>query len=603
MNEFSENELRRNNLDNSSSPYLRQHISNPVWWQEWSESIVRHASVIKKPVLVSVGYATCHWCHVMASGAFSDIETAGYLNEHFICIKVDREQRPDIDQYMMDFINSQNGRGGWPLNVFLTSSMKPVYAFTYAPAKSGRTTHSFLSIAEKVYLFTEAHEDDIPAFMPVETIPEIADETSLTDALYAYYDQTNGGFGTGQKFPSHTTVLFLLYNLTTRENPDVRTMCIKTLDAMLLRGLNDHLQGGIFRYCVDNEWTIPHFEKMLYDQAMALWTYSLAYRVLGKEEYGSMSKKIIKCLDESFLENGLYISAHDADTEHEEGTTYLWEYQQLANELDSEEFSRFSDSYRIRKDGNFEGRNHLIRVNKNPLPDIEEKLLAIRRKRAQPSRDDKILCGLNALLAISLVQAGRLLDDPEQEEKAAALIGNIIKIFWDGRSLSHSYWNGRLQKQSFLSDAAPVLTAVSMLMENDASQERLMRELALYTESFRQGEGWFESHSQDFQPVFSSWFDHPVPSGVSMAEFGLARVNLLSGKDTIATDYRQPFQSDFYNISAMIKNGLFHVITSPGPIAWTKVPVNSIQVRGSLRQDCYMGVCTLLNFMNPAALY
>jgi hypothetical protein len=370
-------------------------------------------------------------------------------------------------------------------------------------------------------------------------------------------------------------------------------MCIKTLDAMRLRGLTDHLQGGIFRYCVDNEWTIPHFEKMLYDQALALWTYSLAYRVLGKEEYRSMAKKIIKCLDESFLENGLYISAHDADTEHEEGATYLWEYEQLTNELDAEEFSRFSDSYLIRKEGNFEGRNHLIRVNNNPLTDIEEKLLALRRKRKQPSRDDKILCGLNALLAISLVQAGRLLDYPEQEKKAAALIDNLIKLFWDGQTLSHSYWNGHLQKQSFLSDAAPLLTAVSMLLENDASQEKLMREMAVYTESFRQGEVWIESSSQDFQPVFSSWFDHPVPSGVSMAEFGLARVNLLTGKDTITTDYRQPFQSDFYNISAMIKNGLFHVITSPSPIAWTKVPVNSIQLKGSILQDCYMGVCTL----------
>jgi uncharacterized protein YyaL (SSP411 family) len=490
MTKITENGLKRNNLDKSSSPYLRQHISNPVWWQEWSEEIVRHAASVKKPVLVSVGYATCHWCHVMAAGAFSDLPTARFLNDHFICIKIDREQRPDIDQYMMDFINSQNGRGGWPLNVFLTASMKPVYALTYAPAEPGSSSYSFLSIAEKVFAFTEAHKDDIPSFAQVEARPETADETSLMETLSAYYDETYGGFGTGQKFPSHTTLLFLLYNLGVKEDSAVRRMCIRTLDAMCLRGLNDHLQGGIFRYCVDREWTIPHFEKMLYDQAMALWTYSLAYRVLRKEEYRGMAGKIIKCLDESFLDNGLYISAHDADTDHEEGTTYLWDYEQLKNELDPEEFIRFSDSYMIGKEGNFDGSNHLIRLNGNSLADIEEKLLSIRRHRAKPSRDDKILCGINALLAISLIQAGRLLDDPGQEEKAVSLINNLIRLFWDGQTLSHSSWNGLLQRQSFLSDAAPLLTALSMLYENDSKWERLMTEMAGYTESFREGDVW-----------------------------------------------------------------------------------------------------------------
>ncbi len=596
MNEFTVNEFKRNNLDVSTSPYLSQHISNPVWWQEWSEEIIRYASSINKPILVSVGYATCHWCHVMADEAFSDIQTADYLNDHFICIKVDREQRPDIDQYMMDFINKQNGRGGWPLNVFLTPSLKPVFALTYAPAKSGLNANSFLSIAENVLEYIETHRGDIPAFTSVDTIPAVAGEESLQEILASYYDEKDGGFGSGQKFPSHTTLLFLLYSLAVKESPSARAMCIKTLDVMRLRGLNDHLQGGIFRYCVDNEWTIPHFEKMLYDQAMSLWTYSLAYRVLKRDEYRKMAEKIIKCLEESFENNGLFVSAHDADTEHEEGETYIWSYEQLANELNAEEFARFSNSYKITSEGNFDGRNHLIRVNDDILTDIEEKLLAIRNQRMQPSTDDKILCGINALLAIALIQAGRLLDKPQYEQKAASLTDCLMTLFWDGHTLGHSYWNGHLQKQGFLSDAGSVLAAVSMLYEHDSSWESRMTVLTAYVETFRDGNRWIESKSEDFHQVLASRFDHPVPSGVSMAEFAIARAGLLSGKEIKSSEYRLPFQSDFYNVSVMMKNGLFHVITAPSPLSWAKVPVNSLQVSGNIMQDCYMGTCSLLLF-------
>ena len=255
------------------------------------------------------------------------------LNEHFICIKVDREQRPDIDQFMMDFINNQNGRGGWPLNVFLTPALHPVFALTYAPAFSRDSMHSFLSIAEQVVIYMEKNSNDIPPYVLAENKPSVAEAESLADTLSAYYDPVNGGFGSGQKFPSHSTLLYLLYQLSIDDSPSIRTICSKTLDAMRLRGLNDHLQGGIFRYCVDNEWTIPHFEKMLYDQAMVLWTYSLAYKVMGKDEYKTMAINILRCLDESFEESGLYISAHDADTEHEEGATYIWSYEELERSL------------------------------------------------------------------------------------------------------------------------------------------------------------------------------------------------------------------------------------------------------------------------------
>jgi hypothetical protein len=568
-----------------------QHKSNPVWWQEWTAEIIRHAVDEKKPLFVSVGYATCHWCHVMAAEAFSDIDTANFLNSHFICIKVDREQRPDIDQFLMQYITAQSGNGGWPLNVFLTADLRPVYALTYAPARASGPQHSFLKIAKQVHAYYEKNADAIAPFIITEMQPPVAEETSLVKNLLAYYDSAHGGFGEAQKFPPHSTLLYLLYFLCVENNPDAQSICRKTLDAMRLRGLNDHLQGGIYRYCVDRQWTIPHFEKMLYDQAMALWCYSLAYKLIGENAYKKMAESIIRCLDECFAENSLFISAHDADTEHVEGATYIWNYAELKEILKPEEFKRFCASYNIDEQGNFEGHIHLIRKNDIDLQDIEEKLLARRKKRAQPTRDNKILCGINALVAVALIQAGRNMERPELEEKAARTIRRLIDLFWDGKTLGHSYFNGATQNQNFLFDAAALVAAISMLYENDASWNELRMSMTAYVESFREGEKWVESRASDFQPVFASWFDHPIPSSVSLAEMGLTRVALLTGKETTFKSYRMPYQADFFNISAMMANGLFHVIISKRAVAWSQLSPNTLQMRGENETDCYRGTC------------
>ena len=588
--------LRRNNLDKSSSPYLLQHTGNPIWWQEWSGDIISYAAEINRPLFVSVGYATCHWCHVMAAEAFSDKDTADFLNEHFINIKIDREQRPDIDQFMMDFMNKQDGRGGWPLNVFLTPSLDPVYALTYAPSGSHDSRGSFLSIVQQVHAYFEKNGDKIQPFIPGENRPPAADEHSIIKILSQYYDPDNGGFGINQKFPSHTTLLYLLYQLSIGESPTIENICTRTLDAMNLRGIHDHLQGGIFRYCTDKEWTIPHFEKMLYDQAMALWVYSLAYKVIGKQQYKKMAEGILRCLAETFESEGLYISAHDADTNHEEGLTYVWNYHELSEVLSHEEFVIFTGAYYITESGNFEGLNHLIRKNSDDLSAIEEKLLSIRKARQQPSRDNKILSGINALVAIGLIQAGRFLDNSSLEDKAARLIRNIVTKFWDGKSLGHSLFNGIIQMQGFLFDAAALLTAIGMLCEKDSKWTSLKDEIEKLVESFREGDRWIESNAGDFKTVYASWFDHPIPSSISLAIMGLARSSLVSGKDLPLIKYQQPFQCDFYNINTMIHNGLFHVYTTLKYIDWSLLPSNSIQIRGKQEQDCFMGVCNRLSF-------
>lgn len=587
----NKNSIRRNNLDKSSSPYLLQHIDNPVWWQEWSDDLIKYALSSRKLLFVSVGYATCHWCHVMASEAFSDKKTAEYLNSHYICIKVDREQRPDIDQMLMDFINSQNGRGGWPLNVFMTPDFHPVYALTYAPVNSRDSMLSFLSIAEKVLEFYEENKDNIPPFTSIQKQPGIADESLLAKTLSKYYDQENGGFGTGPKFPPHSSLLYLLYQLGIEDSPSIKTVCNKTLDNMSLRGLNDHLQGGIFRYCIDREWTIPHFEKMLYDQAMALWCFSLAFRVIGKESYKSVAEKILKCLEECFNNEGLYITAHDADSEHEEGMTYLWSYEELKNDLTPNEFEKLSQTYFINASGNFNGRIHLIRQNEYPLNEIEDKLLKIRKTRKQPSRDNKILCGMNALLAISMIQAARFLGRKDLEMNASGIVINLLNKFWDGKTLKHSLFKGSIQELSFLFDAAAVLTAITMLFENDDSWGKLMSDMSAYLESFKEGTLWKESSASDFKTVYASWSDHPVPSSVSLAEMGLTRVALLTGKDVSFKNFREPFTSDFYNISAMMNNGMFHIIESARELSWNDLPVNSIKMYGPHETDCFMGAC------------
>ena len=590
-----EDNFSYNTLGNSSSPYLLQHAVNPVWWQEWNLQTTGYALSENKPILVSIGYSTCHWCHVMAAEAFSDIKTADYLNNHFVCIKVDREQRPDIDQFMMSFIFGQSGSGGWPLNVFLTPDLKPFFALTYAPVVSDGRSISFLDLAERIYNYFEAKGSAITPFLTEYDFPDRSADFSPARELLSYFDGENGGFGFGQKFPPHSSLLSLLYSYPVNEDPEIKSIIIQTLDTIRLRGLNDHLQGGIFRYCVDRKWTIPHFEKMLYDQVLALWTYSLAYKVFGDHWYIKMAEKIIACLDECFELNGLYISAFNADTAHEEGATYLWSHEEIAALLTQEEFLKFKEVYEISAEGNFEGENHLIRKNSLQIDDIERKLLSARKMRIQPSSDDKVICGLNALAAIALVNAGRFIGRPDLEEKSAGIINQLLKLFWDGSSLGHSFYKGKVQKQSFLSDAGAMLLAITFLYENDNNWESLMNDFSHYINSFKENGKWIESRSDDFQTVFASCNDQPIPSGLSLAETGLARAALLTGKDTDPIGFGKTLQSDFFNIAAMIRNGLFHIYTVKNRIPWNMITPNSLQRTGEPETDCFNSICSVID--------
>lgn len=612
--------LDRNNLDQSASPYLRQHADNPVNWQEWSPGLVDEAIRLGRPLFVSVGYATCHWCHVMAARAFSDPETARLLNESYICVKIDRELRPDIDHFLMQYLVARAGQGGWPLNAFLTPALTPVYALTYAEPIT------LASIARQVRAFLDRQAGALPAFVPLPDEPAPATGSSLVEDLLAWQDRKHGGFGPGAKFPPHTALLFLLHFQAAEPSEAVRAACARTLDAMQQRGLNDHLQGGIFRYCVDPAWSIPHFEKMLYDQAMALWTYALAARVLGGEAYQSMTLEILRCLDESFAGDPFFVTAHDADTGHLEGAVYLWSWEELQRDLTPAEFERFTAEYEISPEGNFEGRNHLIRrrhrlngegavnplaVTDNPAvtghaemksgrPDapalaaIEAKLLALRRLRPQPLCDDKVLCDLNALTAVALVQAGRQLGRLDLEARARNLVRHLLATFRVDGQVRHARAGGRLLDESFLADAAALLLAVTMLAEADPAWLVEASALEPIVRTFRRDGTWYESLGADFPPVAAAWFDHPIPSSISLAELALARCAWQNGGDPDLLAYRAPYQADFYNLAAMLTQGGFHQVTSPLPLPWTDLPPNTIQRRGEPATDCHAGVCSPL---------
>jgi hypothetical protein len=532
----------------------------------------------------------------MAGEAFSDPATAEFLNKNFICIKVDRETRPDIDQYLMHFIQAQSGSGGWPLNVFLTPDQRPVFALTYAPVVPARGMQPLLFIAEKVLEYINVHSAEIESFHFSADLPETARPDTLIEELLAGCDPLYGGFGMGQKFPPHSTLLYMLYRLCNESHPGLEKACRLTLDAMRRGGLRDHLQGGIFRYCVDRQWTIPHFEKMLYDQAMALWVYALAFRVLGDEAYKKMALNIVRCLEETFEMDGLFATAFDADTGHREGATYVWPIAEIKEMLSGEEFAVFAASYHLPEKGNFEGAIHLTRNDDLPLIRIEEKLLARRRLRPQPGRDEKILCGVNALVACALVQAGRMCGRPELETKGAATVKKLIEVFWDGTRLAHVLANGKLQKESFLSDAAALLLAVTMLRETDESWANTMGALTAYTAGFRESGRWLESSLADFKPIAAFSFDHPVPSGVSLAVMALARMAVLNGTTVEPLEYLRPLQSDFFNIAVMIGQGLFHQVHAKAAIDWERLPGNAIQFRGEPESDCFRGECRPLAF-------
>ena len=636
----------RNNLDLANSPYLRQHAENPVWWQEWSAEILEYARKTDRIVFVSVGYSTCHWCHVMAREAFSDETCASILNRHFVPVKVDREQRPDIDHYLMSFLVATTGSGGWPLNAFLTPEGHPFFAMTYASTEPRFHLPAFDDILGRVREFFGENRDRIAPFElnaehsgvdgairkvlahddggeaeagdgPAVAMISDEDESQAierVDELDRAFDRVHAGFGQSQKFPPHSALLYLQHACAAGLSERAGEMARETLDAMMTRGLHDHLQGGFFRYTVDREWTIPHFEKMLYDQAMLLWNYAVASRLFGSRGYRETAAGIVRALEETFREGPGYASAHDADTNHREGGTYIWKLEEIEEILEEAELDAFLRVFAVSRDGNFERRNHLVRILPPGVHDDEpsrvrhgpdravldravERLLEARRRRDQPERDDKTVAGWNALAGCGLLAAHRFARIEGTLERAHELAAFLVERFVTDGPVAHSALGDALQRQEFLGDAGALLLFLTMLAEEGeaydtpfrAAREHLRARLA----ALERDGVWMESLPNDFPAVPAEPFDQPVPSGIALAEYALLLDRVRSHGEYAPIEFADAHAQAFANLTALASRGYLYVVESPQPVSWDELPLHSVQVRGEARTSCYRGVCYL----------
>ncbi len=599
-------DFKRNNLDRALSPYLRQHKDNPVFWQEWSEEALNYAREEGKILFVSAGYSTCHWCHVMASEAFSDPECAAYLNSHFLSIKVDREERPDIDRYMMSFLTETTGSGGWPLNVFLSPQLKPFFAMTYAHPEARFGTPAFSDILRRVREFYEEHGNDLITFRPAERerggVSGTVSPGDIERFLLRQSDTRYGGMGAGQKFPPHSALLFGLYRMADEgEQAAALPFIRRTLDAMASGGLHDHLQGGFFRYCVDRAWTIPHFEKMLYDQAQLLWVYSLASRLFDSSAYRRAAEGILKALEETFLDGGLFFAAHDADTEHREGATYVWSPGELRNVLSAAEYESLGEVYLLPEEGNFEGSIHLQRrLAESSVPErtgdiegVEKKLLSLRKKRPQPFTDRKKLTGWNALAGTGLLQAYRHLGNEKALLMAMELREQLIARFVSGDGVViRGGLDGERIGGRFLEDHAALLLFLTFAYEEDHRHRGLIRQLRQRLQDFRDGEFWSGSIQDDFPALAAEHFDQPLPSDSALADFACARAAILFGEDFREIPFGKPGIQDFRNMSALEAGGYAFFIRTPEILPWESLPVHTVQIEGEHLDWCRKGVCT-----------
>ena len=462
-----------NRLISEKSPYLLQHAHNPVDWCPWGDEAFEAAARQDKPVFLSVGYSTCHWCHVMAHESFEDPAVAALLNQAFVCIKVDREERPDIDQMYMSVAQAMTGRGGWPLTIIMTPEKKPFFAATYIP-KTGRYGQAgMMEIIPRIQDLWEKNRDDLSGsadkildyLRQTQNLPSAhsidLDAAFLErgyEGLSSIYDPQNAGFGTAPKFPTPHNLLFLLRHWHRTGEANALQMVEATLQAMRMGGIYDHVGFGFHRYSTDAQWFVPHFEKMLYDQALMAIAYTEGYQATGKEEYARTAREILDyVLRDMTSPQGGFFSAEDADSEGEEGKFYVWTAEELKETLNREEFKLFIRLFDVHESGNFEkGRNILrqrsalvdaasvLKISEQDLYDqlekIRAKLFLAREKRAHPFKDDKILTDWNGLMIAALAKAAQALHEVKYAKKAIKAADFMLEEMQttDGRLL-HRY--------------------------------------------------------------------------------------------------------------------------------------------------------------------
>jgi uncharacterized protein YyaL (SSP411 family) len=541
-----------NRLADETSPYLLQHKDNPVDWHPWGPEALAIASEHDRPILLSIGYAACHWCHVMERESFENPATAAYMNEHFVPVKVDREERPEIDAIYMEAVQSITGQGGWPLTVFLDPDGVPFHGGTYFPPDSSPGMPSFMMVMEAVVKAYSERREEIRSQasnvrMRLGAVAEIsAPENDLeprmlaerTTALVAAADFENGGFGPAPKFPPASTLDFLL---SRGETAPVEV----TLDRMAAGGIFDQLGGGFSRYSVDGFWRIPHFEKMLYDNALLARTYLHGWQELGHERYRRIAVETLDWAIREMLDpcGGFYASL-DADSEGVEGLFYTWTAAEIEEAL-GDRAPQVVAAFGATKAGNFEGRNVLHFPDGMPpaelgteLETARQGLLAVRAGRVRPALDDKVLCSWNALMISALAEAGAVLGRRDYLDAARRCADFIWSQMRDGQgTLLRSWRRGDARLNAYLEDHAFLLEALLTLYEATFDTEVFNRAVAVaetMIDRFADPDrGGFFSTSHDHEEMIArrkDIGDHPIPSGSSSAALGLLRLAALTGE-------------------------------------------------------------------------
>ncbi|MCB0308602.1 MAG: thioredoxin domain-containing protein, partial [Bdellovibrionales bacterium] len=467
-----------NRLIFETSPYLLQHAHNPVNWFAWSSEAFDLAVLENKPVFVSIGYATCHWCHVMEHESFEDLEIAEYLNRHYISIKVDREERPDIDAIYMAAVQMTTGHGGWPLSAWLSPNQIPFYLGTYFPPRAGArgAQMGFIEVLERLHQVFQNQQEDIkkqstqvakdlashfnPRISPSQNFPEHLEVKAYTD-LFRDFDATNGGFGMAPKFPRPSVLNFLINYGFAFDKEEAKDMALFTLRKMVQGGMYDHLAGGFHRYSVDSEWLVPHFEKMLYDNAQLIATYGTAFQLKKDDEFKYAAMETANYLiREMQSEEGGFYSATDADSEGEEGKYFVWSKKEVDESLTPKELELFQSYYPVTAEGNFEGQNILFR-NKpilsrdyEALKQIKGKLYNVRKKRIPPLCDDKVITAWNGLAIAGLAKVAFVFNEESYLVAAKKSAEFVLQVMMEDGFLYRSYRGKRNAILGYLDDYA-----------------------------------------------------------------------------------------------------------------------------------------------------
>ena len=538
-----------NALARETSPYLLQHRDNPVDWLPWGEEALRRAREHDRPLLVSIGYSACHWCHVMERESFEDPQTAALMNEHFVCVKVDREERPDVDALYMEAVQAMTGHGGWPLNVFVTPEQVPFFGGTYFPPEPRQGMPSWRQVLGAVAEAWQSRNDEIrgqgermaqrlqggallePSDEPI-TAAELDDAVAV---LRGAFDSLNGGWGGAPKFPAASVIEFLLRR-------GERQMTLYTLRSMASGGIYDQVGGGFSRYAVDATWTIPHFEKMLYDNALLARAYLHGWQVTGDELLRRTAEETLDwAIREMRAPEGGFYSALDADSEGVEGKFYVWTLDELRAAL-GDDLDAAVAWFGASETGNFEGANILESRGPEPPVDVRERirarLLEVRAERVRPGLDDKRLAAWNALMIAALAEAGAVLERADllgaARDAAAFVLGEMRTP--DGRLL-RTFNAGEARLNAYLEDHAFVLEALLTLYESTFEDRwfAAAREIAdTIVDRFADpANGGFFSTSDDHEELVArrkDLEDAPIPSGGSAAAFGLLRLAALTGE-------------------------------------------------------------------------